>query len=58
MILITVYGPPPADMERIEAAEEEPDSALVREEAVPTAAVPSSAGKTKKRQPGQGGAGA
>lgn len=55
MMLKTVYGPPPADMERIEAAEAEHDSALVREEAVPVA-VPSSAGKTKNRQPGQGGA--
>jgi len=45
-------GPPPADSERIEAAEEEADSALVREEAVPAATAPS----TKKRQPGQGGA--
>ncbi|CVK21458.1 hypothetical protein [Sporomusa sphaeroides] len=32
MMLKTVYGPPPVDAERIEAAEAELESALVREE--------------------------
>ena len=49
MMLKTVYGPPPADSERIEATEAEADSALVREEPAP-------AGKTNQCQNGQGGA--
>lgn len=51
MILKIVYGPPPADMERIEAAEAEAESALVREGGLPAEAVPVSAVKRNKRNP-------
>ncbi|XER08027.1 hypothetical protein SRRS_36200 [Sporomusa rhizae] len=57
MILKTVYGPPPADMERIEAAEPEAESesTLVREGALPAEAVPASAVKKNKRNPDKEG---
>lgn len=39
MMLKTVYGPPPPDMERIEAAEPEGES-CIREQETPAAAPP------------------
>lgn len=39
MMLKTVYGPPPTDMERIEAAEDVPDNELVRDNIVATRTV-------------------
>ncbi|WP_169717660.1 hypothetical protein SPSIL_033610 [Sporomusa silvacetica DSM 10669] len=51
MMLKTVYGLPPTDVERIEAAEEETDSALVREATRETAMA---ADKTKEVRPAAG----
>lgn len=53
MMLKIVYGPPPADVERIEAAEEIGESALVHEE---SAAVPGAQGMKVSGNSGQGGA--
>lgn len=55
MMLKTVYGPPPTDTERIEAAEAEAESALVREGGLPAEAVPASAVKKNKRNPDKEG---
>ncbi len=52
MMLKTVYGPPPADVERIEAAEEISESALVREEP----AAPATQGMNVSDNLRQGGA--
>jgi len=55
MMLKTVYGPPPADADRIEAAEEIGECALVREDTAEPAAVPSPQGKKVSCKPGQRG---
>lgn len=51
MMLKTVYGPPPADMERIEAAETEGENCIREEE--PAAAGPSD-GKCKNTKGAEG----
>lgn len=53
MMLKTVYGPPPADMERIEAAEPEEEN-CIREEA---AANPPAKASRRRKGDGEGGAG-
>lgn len=53
MMLKTVYGPPPADQERIEATEAAGEN-CIREEAT---AAPPAKGSRRKKGGGEGGAG-
>ena len=52
MMLKTVYGPPPADMERIEAAEPEGENCIREEEA----AAPPAKVSLHRKGDGEGGA--